>query len=300
MGIPHLPQSRGPGIRHVDTHPGQQRLHLSRAAQVRGRARGRVPQDLRVSGGPLRRGVGLAARPGTDEGGQDLFRDSPVHRQAVRAQLHAEQFGGGLGACRRQGHRPVIQRGQRGLLLPGEVQGQGGPACYPLRAVRPAAADPLRAQVPVRRHRVAGFAHVHTEQVERAVGRHRVGGQAAQPGPGPARIGPPAAEQQPVHRGDIPARGQPDPGIGQARRRLPRPQHPARPQLHVRPADLGRDTRDRPRARPGGQPKLQRGGDDQRDEIAAAHARLAQRRHKVSTGHEPTLPRTIPVPWRAG
>ena len=296
MRIPHLPQPRGPGVRHVDTHPGQQRLHLSRAAQVGGDARGRVPQDLRVTGGPLRRGVGLAARPGTDEGGQDLLRDSPVHRQPVRAQLHAEQFGGGLGAGRRQGHRPVIQRGQRRLLLPGEVQGQGGPACHPLRAVRPAAADPLRAQVPVRRHRVAGVAHVHTEQVERPVGRHRVGGQAAQPGPGPARVGPPAAEQQPVRRGDIPARGQPDPGLGQARRRLARPEHPARPQLLVRPADLGRDARDRPRAVPGGQPELQRGGDDQRDEIAAAHARLTQRRHKVRTGHGPNLATNTPPP----
>ena len=291
MRVPHLPQPPGPGIRHVHAHPGQQRLHLGRAAQVDGDARGDVPQHLRVAGGPLRHRVGVTARPGADEGGQDLLRDGPVHRQPVGGQLRAEQFGGGFGAGRREGHRPAVQRR---LLLPGDIQGQGRPPCHPPGTVRPAAAEPLRAQVPVRRHRVAGVAlipaeQVRAEQVERSASRHRVGGQAAQPGPGHAGVGPPAAEQQPVHRGDIPAGGEPHPGGSQPRRRLARPEHPPGPQFLIRPPDLGRDARNRPRAVPGGQPELEGGRDDQRDEIAAVHACLPQRRHKVRTRHGPNL-----------
>ena len=186
MRVPHLPQPPGPGVRHVHADPGQQRSHLSRAAQVGGDARRRVPQHLRVAGRPQGRGFGVAARPGPDETGQHLLRDRPVHRQTVRGQLGAQQFGGGLAAGRRDGHRPFGQRGQRRLLLPGDRAGQSGPPGDPLRAVRPAAADPLGAQVPVRRHRIAAVAAVHAEQVERAVGRHRLGGQARAAGPTPS------------------------------------------------------------------------------------------------------------------
>jgi len=84
-------------------------------------------------------------------------------------------------------------------------------------AVRPAAADPLRPQVPVRCHRIVVVPVVwagHPEQVQRAVGGQRLRVQAAGQGPGPAGISPPAAEQQPMRRGDVPARSQPDPGLG--------------------------------------------------------------------------------------
>ena len=64
---------------------------------------------------------------------------------------------------------------------------------------------------------------------------------AAQPGPGPARVGPPAADQQAVDRGDIPGRRQPHPAGRQARRGLARPQHPAGPQLLIRPPDPARE-----------------------------------------------------------
>ena len=290
----HIPQPPGPGVRHVHADPGQQRSHLGRAAQVGGDARWHVPQHLRVAGRPLRRRLGLAARPGTDDGRQDLFRDRPVHRQPVRGQFRAEQFGGGLAAGRRHGHRPVLQPGQRRLLKPGHRAGQRRPPGHPLGAVRPAAADPLRAQVPVRRHRVAAVALVHAEQVERAVGRHRPGVQPAQPGPGQAGVGPPAAEHQPVRRGDIPARRQPD-SVSQPRRRLPRPHHPPRPQRLIRLPDLVRQPRAGRRG-PGairrGQAEVQRGGDDQPDQVAAVHPRLAQRRHEVLICHGPTLPRT--------
>ena len=295
MRVPHLPQPPGPGVRHVHADPGQQRSHLGRAAQVGGDTRRRVPQHLRVAGRPQGRGFGLAARPGADKGGQDLLRDRPVHRQPVRGQLRAQQFGGGLATGRRDGHRPAVQPGQRRLLKPGDRAGQRRPPGHPLGAVRPAAADPLRAQVPVRRHRVAAVALVHAEQVERAVGRHRPGVQPAQPGPGPAGVGPPAAEQQPVRRGDVPARRQPDPVGDQPRRRLPRPHHPPGPQRLIRLPDLVRQPR-AGRHGPGtirrGQAEVQRGGDDQPDQVAAVHPRLAQRRHEVLICHGPTLPRT--------
>ena len=161
--------------------------------------------------------------------GQDLLRDRPVHRQPVRGQLGAQQFGGGLATGRRHGHRPwpawpappAVSQPPQGPVV--------GPPGHPLGAVRPAAADPLGAQVPVRRHRVAAVAVVHAEQVERPVGRHRLGGQPAQPGPGPAGVGAPATEQQPVRGGDVPARRQPHPVGRHLRPDLARPHHPPGP-----------------------------------------------------------------------
>ena len=288
MRVPHLPQPPGPGVRHVDADPGQQRLHLGRAAQVDGDARGHVPQHLRVAGGPQRHRVGVAARPGADEGGQDLLRDGPVHRQPVRGQLGAEQFGGGLGAGRRQGHRPAVQRGQRRLLLPGDIQGQGRPPCHPPWTVRPAAADPLRAQVPVRRHRVAGVAPSTPNRSSGppagivSVARPRSRAQASRGRPASRRTAAGAPRRYPSTWPAASRRRPAAPPSGPTRA----PTGAAVPRPPARPRPRGRN---RPRTVPGGQPELEGGRDDQRDEIAAVHACLPQRRHKVRTRHGPNL-----------
>ncbi len=255
---------------------------------------GKVAQHLGVPRGPQRRGLRLAARPGPDEGGQDLLRDGPVHRQPVRGELGAQQFGGRFGAGGGQRQRPVLQAGQGPLLEFRRLESQPGPAGDPVGPVRPAATDPGRAQMPVRPQRIAGVALVHAEQVERAGGRHRTRVEAVQPGPHQPGIGPPAAEQQPVRRTEVPACRQPHPLGGQPRRRLARPCHPPRPQYLVRLRDPFRQ----PRAGRGGPPAVrrgqteaERGGDGQPDQVAAVHPGLAQRRDEVSICHGPTLPR---------
>ena len=74
----------------------------------------------------------------------------------------------------------------------------------------------------------------HAEQVGLAGdGGHLIGRLPVQASPGVRRVRPPAAEQQPVHRGDVPAGRQPHPGRHQPPRGLLRPDHPPRPDLLV-------------------------------------------------------------------
>jgi hypothetical protein len=300
MRVTVFPQPPRPRVRHVHADPGQQRAHLRRAAQVRGRARRRVAQHLLVTGGAQGGGFGLAARPRPDEPGEHPLSGCPVHRQPVHGQLGAQQLGRGLAAGRgdrgvaREGTFLLGQRGERLLLQLGGCPGEFRPPGDALGAHRPAAADPLRPQVPARRDRVFLVAVLRAEQAEqvgRSGGRQRIGGQPAQPGPGKARIGPPSAEQQPVRRGDIPARRQPYPGgqtAGQALCRLARPHRPPRPQRLIRPAHLGEGTgtaRERPAAGRRGDPEHGLGPlrrrDDKTHQIAPGHAALAQRRRQV-------------------
>jgi hypothetical protein len=287
MRVTVLPQPPRPRVRDVHADPGQQRAHLDRAAQVGGGPRRGVAQYLLIAGGPQGGGFGVASRPGADESGQEQLGGRPVHRQPVRGQLGAQQLGRGLAPGRGHRHRAIGQRGERLMLHLGRLPGQLSPARDALRAVGPAAAHPLRSQVPVRRDRVIAVLRAghpgQAEQVGRTRGRHRIGGQAVQPGPGKPRISPPAAEQQPVRRGDIPARREPDPAGGQARRGPARPHRPPRPEHLIGLFHLGHGLgpgRDRPAARRRGQPepwlRRQLGGDDKPDEIAPGHAAPAQ------------------------
>ena len=121
--------------------------------------------------------------------------------------------------------------------------GSSGPGCSPTRrrSTPGAGTRPARRDHRCRRLRLARIEFAgDPEQLARLDDRHRVERQAMQVRPGPPRIGPPSPEQQPVHRRDIPARGQPYPAGGQPGRRLPGPGHPAWPQLLISPGDLRR------------------------------------------------------------
>ena len=139
----------------------------------------------------------------------------------------------------------------------------------------------------------------HPEQVERPAGWQRLGGQPADPGPGPAGIGSPAAEQQPVRRRDVPARGEPHAVGDQVRRRLARPHRPPGPQRLVRPPDRRGEPgtgRHRPGAFCRGHAEPCGGGDDQPHEVAAGHPGLAQRRHEIHGPNPATDDEALPGP----
>ncbi len=246
MGLAQGPQPPGPGVGHVHPDRGQQRLDLGRAAQVGGGPGGRVPQHVGVPRGPVPGRLGLVAGPRPDEPGQYLPGRGPAHRQAVGRQFRAQQFGRGLRVRGGPGHGPAVQPGQRVLLEQGRRPGQLGPPGQPLRAVPPVTAGPLGADVPARADRLVRVAAVALgEQVRWPAGRQRGQLAGVQPGPGQGRVRPPAAEQQPVHGRDVPARGHPDLVGGQGGGRFTRPDHPAGAQLLVDPGHHGGQVRRR-------------------------------------------------------
>ncbi len=223
--VPELFEPPRAGVRHVDPRRREERLHLGRAAQVRGRPVGRVPQHLRVARRPDGRGVGRAARPRPDDLGEQALRRGPADRQPVRGQLRAQQLSSGFRTSGADpGPAPLLL--QAGKLQPGGLKRRGRPEDRRVRGVRG-----------------------HAEQVGlTGEGRHLIGRLPVQASPHVPGLRPPPAEQEPVHRGDIPAGSHPNPARHQSARVVLRPDHPPRPDLLIGHPDIGdRRVRTRPR-----------------------------------------------------
>ena len=263
----------------------EQRAHLGGAAQVGGDAGRRVPQHRGVPGRPVPGRLGRVARPRADERGQQPLGGGPVHRQALRRQFRAQQFGRGFRSGR--GQRRRAQPGQRRLLEARGRDRQLRPPGKPAGAGRPAAVRPFGLQVPAGPDRVGGVTgFALLEQVGLACGRDRRGRQVAQVRPRPARVGAPPAEQQPVDRADVPA-GRQAHALGPAR-----PHHPPGPQAGVDEPDggLAAGRRDRPGAPGGRKPEAHARAGGQPDQIPAGHTSPVQLRQHVHAVHPATPP----------
>jgi hypothetical protein len=157
-----------PGIGHIHPDGAQQPEHLRGAAQV---ARHPVRREGQHDGVPRRpqpQRLRVAARPGADDLGQQVLGSLPVDRQPVMAQFRAQQFGRRL--RRRDCQRRRTSAGLRqGLpLQAGHLNRQRRPATQARgTAVRPAAVDPGRPQLPVVIDGVVGIIG-QVEQVRRA------------------------------------------------------------------------------------------------------------------------------------
>ena len=215
----------------------QQRLHLGGAAQIEVAARRRVPEHLPLSLRLDAGGIGGAGGTRTDERRDQPLRLAAVDRQAIGRELDAEELGRGFRAGRRRGCRVVRQRLESRQLAPGRFEGQRGPLAGLIGGRRPPADDPLGPEVPVRIDRFGSRSAVievdRREEVVGSLGRQRVQRQPADVGPDPVGLGAPPADQQTMHRREVPAARQSDPVRFQDGRGRVRPQNPTRPQLRV-------------------------------------------------------------------
>ena len=157
-------------------------------------------------------GLLLVVRAGAGRGGDELLGRPAVDRQAVPLQLEAEHRGGGLGVCGGDGPRAELAEG---LLLAGSELGQGrGNGAEPRLRDGPRRVEDVRSQVAVgadggvRVGRYPGAGRAGVDEVEEVVAGGLGGAGRVQPvrgGPDAAEIGPPAAVQEPVDLGDVPA-----------------------------------------------------------------------------------------------
>jgi hypothetical protein len=233
--------------------------------------------DLAIALHSIGDGFGLAAGPGSYRSGNNLLHNGPVHRQAVDGHFGAEQLGRRFGASGRFGLGPA---GQRLLLKPGHLRCQFRPPLQPRRRSRPIAIDPFRSQVAFGVYRILGIGVGPAKEVGRCSLGHRFDRQPVQLGPHPTRIGPPPAEDEPVHGCDVPtgrdphARPHHDLGRGVG------PQHPPGPDGFIDKADDGDGIagleRERPAAGSERQAEPDARSDGQADELASSGAGLAQ------------------------
>ena len=292
MRVPHLPEPRGPGVRHVHatrassvrTCAGLRRSAVTPAGACRSTSASRAARSAAASASLRGRGpispVRTCSATGRSIGSPSA--DSSAHSSSAVDSPRAVATAIGRSAS------PA----SAACCCPATAQGQLGPPGDPLGVVRPAAADPLGAQVPVRRHRVAGVAVVHAEQVERtpagivSVASPRSRAQAQ---PGSARQPPNSSRCAAAMSQHVASRTP-----SAANRAAVWPDHTTH---------RGRTTSSPARSRrPGPDPATGQvsavaspdpsAGDDQPDQVAAVHPRLAQRRHELRTCHGPTLPRT--------
>ena len=228
-------------VGHVEADLLQHLLDLAGRAEVDGGAVGDVAEHRGVALGADGRGVRLVARPWAGERLDERFGDGAIDRETVGGELGAEELGGRLAPSRGLGAAVRIGGSEPGLLQHRRVHRSRGPTSAALGRLGPAAGDPLRVEVAVvaRRLLAIGALVDRGEEVEGADRRQRGGGQVVQASPDPARLGAPAAEQQAVHRGEVPARRQThavtltNTMIEEPRCGLARPDDPARAQLVV-------------------------------------------------------------------
>jgi hypothetical protein len=238
-------------------------------------------------------------RPPADESCDDSLGDSSVHRQPVDRHLHAQELGRRLRARRGRDPRPITELAEARLLEHCDPRRQLRPPPQPFRSRTPTSVQPLRPEVPVgtdRIVRIAVAAPGVAEQVRRRGRRDRAQRQMLELRPHASGIGPPSAEEEPMHPGDVPARRDPHPGPEKRRRGVVRPQHPPgservlhEPDHHRRILDAASD---RHLARRRGHSEAHPRRNGQADKVTAHDPSPAQLLDHVRTrlSHEPTLP----------
>ena len=176
-----------------------------RSRPGRGAARG-------VALGPDARRVRSSSGRRAGGGRDEVLGGRAVDRQPVALELEAEDGRGGLGVRGGDGPGPEVPQL---LLLAGGQLGQGrGDGPEPALRRRPGRVEDVRAQVPVQAYRGIRVGSVPTggraavEEVEQVVpGRLRRAVRIEPVGarPDSGQVGPPAAVQEPVDLGDVPA-----------------------------------------------------------------------------------------------
>ena len=210
-----------PGLRRSQSAPGRRvAQHLGVAlrallARRRPRERGRAPTNAAMRPSATARSTG---RPSTD---------SSAHSSSAADSARAVAAARG---------RSVERRRARACCSSATAHASSAQRASRAGRRRPAAGGPIGPEIPVGRERVprampSSSARV-AEQVEAAsVVGIASSGEIVQLRPHPRRVGAPAAEQQPVHRRDVPARRDPHAGLDERDRGRVRPHHPARPHV---------------------------------------------------------------------
>ena len=289
------PQPPCPRIGKLDPGPGEQRAHLSRAAQVDVAGGWSMAQHLGVALSALFGHFAGGARARPHDPSNDPFGDGAVHGQPVGGQLGAEQFGCRLRTGQSARPRTVAELSQPRLLKSGGLRCQLGPSKDPARGASPSPTRPLRPEIAVGLNGVLPVAVVLgvAEQVRWRHCRDRVERQVVQLRPHSGRVGPPPAKEQAMYRGDVPTCRYPHSGTDERDRRLARPPHPSGPQRLLDEANDDRGipgcVRPREPTRPRRQAEPGTGRVRQADEMSTPDARQAELLHHVRTGHQHNL-----------
>ena len=227
--------------RDLDPHRREHGPHLGRVAQVRALASRDVAEDVAV---PLPTGVGRVglARRATPRGpGDDPLGGMPVDREAVALELDAQHRRRRLRVARPDHERA---EGRGPLTLSGRAgRGRLGPGEEPAGGAEPLPVDRIGAQMPVGaderlvRRRRAGLGR-EGEEVATPGSGDGLERDPVRRGPGHPGSGSPAAGEQPVDLGDVPAARDAHAREDERSRVLLRlPPHPAGATLALQPLD---------------------------------------------------------------
>ena len=247
MPVDHPLESPRSCVGHLDAGAAQERPDRVRAAQVDAVGDGEVGEHLGVALGQTPHLVLDRERPRADEARDDPLGGGPVHREAVTFEFGAEDLRRRLRHRRapsavRSGEGPDVLGGfapEGGVLSTLALDGELGPGDHPGGRIAPRPLRPVVAEVAVGADRFVRIAVVVllVEEVDRgAVGEPgRV--ESVDGGPHVGRLAAPAAVDETVDGGQVPALRRADAELEEPSGRLLRPPDPARSDAFDEPVE---------------------------------------------------------------